>query len=118
MNIFLRIGIEKSLLRILEQADADIMCFGHTHKPYHRVLRGNQDHYRHAINIGSLGKPKDGNPQGGYILLNITENSTVSDSNSIQEEFIRFSHDVKKAALAVENSLLPNEYADMLRKAY
>ena len=24
---------EKSLLRIMEQADADIMCFGHTHKP-------------------------------------------------------------------------------------
>ena len=29
---------EKSLLRIMEQADADIMCFGHTHKPYHRVF--------------------------------------------------------------------------------
>ncbi|RZJ54926.1 MAG: metallophosphoesterase, partial [Flavobacterium sp.] len=25
---------EKSMLRIMEQADADIMCFGHTHKPY------------------------------------------------------------------------------------
>lgn len=24
---------EKSLLRIMEQADADIMCFGHAHKP-------------------------------------------------------------------------------------
>jgi predicted phosphodiesterase len=29
---------EKSLLRIMQDADADIMCFGHTHKPYHRVL--------------------------------------------------------------------------------
>ncbi|NJW55484.1 metallophosphoesterase family protein, partial [Salinimicrobium oceani] len=29
---------EKSLLRIMEDADADIMCFGHTHKPYHRIL--------------------------------------------------------------------------------
>lgn len=29
---------EKSMLRIMEQADADIMCFGHTHKPYHRIL--------------------------------------------------------------------------------
>src|SRR5665647_172281 len=29
---------EKSLLRIMEGTDADIMCFGHTHKPYHRIL--------------------------------------------------------------------------------
>jgi putative phosphoesterase len=53
---------EKSLLRIMEQADADIMCFGHTHKPYHRVLNSaveNKNHFRHAINIGSVGKPKD-----------------------------------------------------------
>src|SRR5690606_4130311 len=29
---------EKSMLRIIEQADAVIMFFGHTHKPYHRIL--------------------------------------------------------------------------------
>src|SRR6266536_223134 len=58
---------EKSLLRIMQQADADIMCFGHTHKPYHRVLNSpgeNKNHFRHAINIGSVGKPKDGDPKG------------------------------------------------------
>jgi hypothetical protein len=27
-------------------------------------------------------------------------------------------YDVEKAAKAVEDSVLPNEYADMLRKAY
>ena len=55
---------EKSLLRIMEGADADIMCFGHTHKPYHRILPTSPSadtHYRHAINIGSVGKPKDNN---------------------------------------------------------
>jgi predicted phosphodiesterase len=30
---------EKSLYRIMEQADADVMCFGHTHKPYHRIYQ-------------------------------------------------------------------------------
>ncbi len=29
---------EKSMMRIIEGADADILCFGHTHKPYHRIL--------------------------------------------------------------------------------
>ena len=66
---------EKSMLRIMEQADADILCFGHTHKPYHRILNSGadeQNHYRHAINIGSVGKPKDGDPRGCYVLLTIS----------------------------------------------
>lgn len=107
---------EKSLLRIMEQADADIMCFGHTHKPYHRILSAEGNHYRHAINLGSVGKPKDGNPQGCYVLLTIDDNSTVLDKDSVIVEFIRFDYDVEKAAKAVEDSPLPNEYADMLRR--
>lgn len=112
---------EKSLLRILEQADADILCFGHTHKPYHRVLlSGEPDdaHYRHAINIGSVGKPKDGTPRGSYVLLTLDANSSVKAKESVKVEFIRFEYDVEKAATAVEESPLPNEYADMLRKGY
>lgn len=31
---------EKSMLRIMEQADVDIMYFGHTNKPYHRKIEG------------------------------------------------------------------------------
>lgn len=112
---------EKSLLRIMEQADADIMCFGHTHKPYHRTLNSGvdgQDHFRHAINIGSVGKPKDGNPQGGYVMLTIEENSSITNKDSIGVEFIRFDYDIEMAAKAVEDSPLPNEYADMLRKGF
>ena len=112
---------EKSMIRIMEQADADIMCFGHTHKPYHRILNSGvdgNDHYRHAVNIGSVGKPKDGNPQGGYVMLTIADNSSITDKESILVEFIRFDYDIEKAAKAVEDSLLPNEYADMLRRGF
>src|SRR5687767_14486368 len=76
---------EESLLRIMEQADADIMCFGHTHKPFHRTLEipdSDKARYRHAINIGSVGKPKDGNPQGGYVLLYINDNSSIQAKDS------------------------------------
>lgn len=112
---------EKSLLRIMQDADADIMCFGHTHKPYHRILpkeNASPAHYRHAINIGSVGKPKDNNPQGCYVLLHINDNSSVLDKDSIKVEFVRFDYEVEKAARAVEESPLPNEYADMLRKGF
>ena len=109
---------EKSLMRIMEGADADIMCFGHTHKPYHRILPTEHTHYRHAINIGSVGKPKDGNSQGCYVILTINADSSITNKEAVQVEFIRFDYDVEKAAKAVEDSPLPNEYADMLRRGF
>jgi len=109
---------EKSMLRIMEQADADIMCFGHTHKPYHTILKSGSEEiplYLHAINTGSVGKPKDGDVRGCYVMLTIDDNSSVLKKESISVEFIRFEYDIEKAAKAVENSPLPNEYAAMLR---
>lgn len=112
---------EKSMLRIMEQASADVLLFGHTHKPYHRILNsgtaGGVDHFRHGINIGSVGKPKDGDPRGGYVLLHIQRHASITDRDSIGVEFIRFGYDVEKAARAVEESPLPNAYAEALRKA-
>src|SRR5687768_10595627 len=102
---------EKSLLRIMEGADADIMCFGHTHKPYHRILPTEATEnklYRHAINIGSVGKPKDGNPQGCYVILSINADSNLIDKHAVKIEFIRFDYDIEKAAKAIEDSPLPN----------
>jgi predicted phosphodiesterase len=109
---------EKSLMRIMEQADADVMCFGHTHQPYHRILPmviTEDPHYRHAVNIGSVGKPKDKDPRGGYVMLHINEYSSIKDKDSVKVEFIRFDYAIEKAAKAVEDSPLPDEYADMLR---
>ena len=110
---------EKSFIRILEDADADILCFGHTHKPYHRIFAMESENaptrYRHAINIGSVGKPKDGDPRGCYVILHIQDNSSVLDKDSISVEFVRFAYDVERAAQAVEGSPLPDEYAEMLR---
>jgi len=112
---------EKSMMRILEGSNADMLFFGHTHKPYHRTFAyetAGKTAYRHAINLGSIGKPKDGDPRGCYVLLTLNETSNIFDKNSIEVEFVRVEYDVEKAAKAVEDSVLPNEYADMLRKAY
>lgn len=98
---------EKSLLRILEDAEAHILCFGHTHKPFHRILNDG-DLERHAINTGSVGKPKDGDPRGCYVVLQVGE--------EIRVDFKRFPYDLDKACSGVENSPLPDAYAEMLRK--
>lgn len=111
---------EEILRRIMEQANADLLFFGHTHKPYHRILNSGldgNDHFRHAVNIGSIGKPKDADPRGGYVLLTINPESTTAIKDSIHIAFIRFNYDIEKAAKAVELSPLPNEYANMLRNA-
>jgi predicted phosphodiesterase len=112
---------EKSFLRLLEEANADILFFGHTHKPYHRTLpyeHEGQTRYRHAINIGSVGKPKDGDPRACYAVLEITPATKLTQPESLQVAFIRVAYDTEKAAQAIEDSSLPNEFADMLRKAY
>ncbi|SFF91184.1 metallophosphoesterase family protein [Pontibacter chinhatensis] len=108
---------ESSLLRIMEDAGADIMLFGHTHKPYHRILPSDGKH-KHAINLGSVGKPKDGDPRACYVLLELNENSSAAVAESINVQFVRVPYDVEQAASAVEESPLPNAFADMLRKAY
>lgn len=111
---------EKSLMRIMEEAEADIMLFGHTHKPYHRALEYQKDKktaYRHAINLGSVGKPKDGDPRACYVLMTIGETLSVHDQSSVKVDFMRVEYDVEKAAKAVEESPLPDVYADKLRTA-
>lgn len=109
---------EKSLLRIMDQAQADVLCFGHTHQPYHRILPAlvsGEPRYLHAINVGSIGKPKDRDPRGGYVLLTLEDSSSVREKDSIQVRFRRFAYDVERAARAIENSPLPAVYATMLR---
>ena len=54
---------EQYMLELVKEFEADILCFGHSHKPYHRVINSGEnaiDRFHHLINIGSVGKPKDG----------------------------------------------------------
>jgi putative phosphoesterase len=111
---------EKSLRHVLTQAGADVLCFGHTHKPYHRVLTEEGEsgvRFRHAINIGSVGKPKDGDPRAGYALLTLHEDSRAGAAEAVRVEFVRVPYDVERAARAVEESSLPDAYAEALRAA-
>jgi len=112
---------QAELSTIMLEANADIMCFGHTHKPYHRIINtceNGNDHFRHAINLGSVGKPKDGDNRACYVMLSIDQKTSTTDASTINVEFVRVKYDVEKAAKAVEGSPLPDEFADMLRKAY
>jgi predicted phosphodiesterase len=81
----------------------DIICFGHTHKPWQRAVGGVQ-----FINTGSVGRPKDGDWRACYVLLTVDQSGT-------QAEFIRVPYDVDTAARAILESDLPNEFAEVLK---
>ena len=74
--------------------------------------------YKHAINIGSVGKPKDNNTKGCYVILELNKHTSMLDEKSINVEFIRFNYNIEKAAKAIEDSILPNEFANNLRNGY
>ena len=106
---------EKSMLSMMAKANAHILAFGHTHIPYHKKLKDGDGNYRHAINIGSVGKPKDGDPRACYVMLEWEDDLDLTKADGLSVEFVRVEYDVEKAARAVEESTLPDAFADMLR---
>ncbi|GAB4551733.1 MAG: metallophosphoesterase family protein [Anaerolineae bacterium] len=94
--------------RLLDFAQADTLVCGHTHLPYHKILPSG----RHVINAGSVGKPKDGDPRAGYVVLS-------AEGKTLSVEFIRVAYDVERAARAIEatpnDDGMPHLYAQMLR---
>ena len=81
----------------------DVICFGHTHKPWYRVVNG-----IHFVNTGSVGRPKDGDWRAGYVLLDV-------GGGEPRVEIVRVDYDVERTARAIVDSELPNEFADYLR---
>jgi putative phosphoesterase len=94
---------DKSLERLLDMVEADVLVCGHTHLPYHRVLPSG----RHVVNAGSVGKPKDGDPRACYVVLD-------AEARDLSVTFVRVAYDVERAARAIEASEMPGEYAAML----
>lgn len=82
----------------------DVVCFGHTHKPWHRVVDG-----IHFVNTGSVGRPKDGDPRAGYVLLDVGADA------SVRVEIVRVAYDVEAAARGIMASTLPHAFAEYLR---
>ena len=81
----------------------DVVAFGHTHKPWHRVVGD-----VHFVNTGSVGRPKDGDWRAGYALVSF-------DGPSVAVEFRRVDYDIHRAATGILESTLPDEFAWYLR---
>jgi len=84
-------------------AKADVICFGHTHVPYHRVVDN-----VHFINTGSVGRPKDGDWRAGYCITSL-------DQSSVLTELVRVEYDVDLACSRLIAAGLPEYFAGYLR---
>jgi predicted phosphodiesterase len=81
----------------------DAVCFGHSHKPWHRVVEG-----IHFINTGSVGRPKDGDWRACYVMLTATE-------AKLEVAFRRVGYEVDEAVRATNAAGLPEQFAEQLR---
>jgi putative phosphoesterase len=92
---------QRSLERIAQGADCEVLIFGHTHIPWEREIAGVR-----FINAGSAGKPKDGDPRAAWVLL------TVGDDGAIASEVRRVPYDIAAMAAAIRVADgLPDRYA-------
>ena len=81
----------------------DVVCVGHTHIAWHRVVDG-----VHFVNAGSVGRPKDGDWRACYTLL-------VIDAVGPRCEFVRVAYDIEITVAGIRSSELPDELADYLK---
>ena len=95
---FCRSMAEKAQLKA-----GDLIAFGHTHKPWSRVVDGMT-----FVNTGSVGRPKDGDARAGYVIAEHRDGAW-------QLEFVRCAYDVEATAAAIIAAGLPPEFAEYVR---
>lgn len=95
---------EDYLNELLTENDADVLVCGHTHLPYiKRILNG------YVVNAGSAGKPKHGNPNATYVILE------AAGAGILKEEIIQVQYSYEETAREIEEFGLPNKFAEIIR---
>jgi len=87
-----------SFQRLAASSLADVIVFGHTHKPYVKTVDGVL-----FVNAGSVGKPKDGDWRACYAVIDIGPAPSAA--------FHRVEYDSAAAAAAIRATDLPHEFA-------
>jgi putative phosphoesterase len=88
--------------RLAAAEEADVLVFGHTHKPWVREHGGVL-----FVNCGSVGKPKDGDPRGAFAILR-------AEGPEVGVTIERVPYDAEAVAEEVGAVGLPSEFAEKL----
>jgi putative phosphoesterase len=87
-----------SFERLAASSNAQAIVYGHTHKPYTKFVKDVL-----FVNVGSVGKPKDGDWRACYALLEPGASEPV--------RFVRVEYDLRQVTDAIRQSELPHEFA-------
>lgn len=121
---------EWQLARLADEADADVVCVGHVHVPYHRTVTGSDGRRIHYVSSGSVGKPKDGDPRACWVGVVLGPEREVTGATAdaaagpvgASDEWVgvsihRVAYDVDAVALAMRQAGLPETLAEALKTA-
>jgi predicted phosphodiesterase len=92
---------DAQLARLAAGAGTDVVCVGHVHIPYHRVLAGASGQAVHYVSAGSVGKPKDGDWRACWTEL------LLGDAGQVEAFFHRVEYDIDAVATAMRAAGLP-----------
>jgi putative phosphoesterase len=92
--------------RLAKAEDAQVLVFGHTHKPWIHTYGGVL-----FINCGSVGKPKDGDPRAAFAILEADE------TGGVRASIERVPYDAQEVSDEVRAVGLPDEFAAKLLTA-
>lgn len=91
--------VTESLLQRWFETPPDVVVLGHTHTPMLVTVGGTS-----VVNPGSVGQPRDGNPDASY---------AVFDTDDVSIEFFRVPYDIDETAFETQKEL-PKRLADRL----
>jgi predicted phosphodiesterase len=105
----------RTYLRLARDETDDILAFGHTHDPWYRQFGD-----KLFVNVGSVGRPKDGDPHAMYVILasspDVATGSAAREAGAaVEVETRRVEYDVEAVAQAIITVGLPAALADLLR---
>jgi predicted phosphodiesterase len=93
---------EAAMARMAEENPYRAILFGHTHVPYARqVAHGTAGHTTLFVNVGSAGRPKDGDWRVCYAVVD-----PRADSDAPTVEFERVSYDYERLQKALAQTTL------------
>ncbi|MDV8113361.1 metallophosphoesterase family protein [Bacillus sp. BAU-SS-2023] len=98
---------------VMSELVENILVCGHTHIPYAKYYGE-----KLLINAGSVGKPKTGNPNANYVIIDIKNEDKISKTpSSVEVEIIEVKYDFERIANEIEeNEILPNDFARLIRE--
>ncbi|MBZ6006298.1 metallophosphatase family protein [Paraclostridium bifermentans] len=98
---------------VMSELVEDILVCGHTHIPYAKYYGE-----KLLVNAGSVGKPKTGNPNANYVIIDIkNEDEIAKTPSSVEVEIIEVKYDFERIANEIEeNEILPNDFAILIRE--